>query len=192
MERPPGRRTCLYDAEQLDAVVERMALQAAALLRGCERIAVIGLLRRGAPLAERITTLMVERHGMAPPLRLDIKVKRYADDLALLHPETQLLEEPAHAALDLQGRSVLVVDDVLYTGHSLLRVLGYLSRWSPAEVRVAVLADRGVLRLPLRADIVGLRLDVAPTDVIECNVPPYEPSWRIELLQPERGAGAEG
>ena len=66
MERPPGRRTCLYDAEQLDAVVERMALQAAALLRGCERIAVIGLLRRGAPLAERITTLMVERHGMAP------------------------------------------------------------------------------------------------------------------------------
>ncbi|MDI3491870.1 MAG: pyrimidine operon attenuation protein / uracil phosphoribosyltransferase [Thauera sp.] len=169
MERPPGRRTCLYDAEQLDAVVER--------------IAVIGLLRRGAPLAER--------HGMAPPLRLDIKVKRYADDLALLHPETQLLEDPAHVALDLQGRSVLVVDDVLYTGHSLLRVLGYLSRWSPAEVRVAVLADRGVLRLPLRADIVGLRLDVAPTDVIECNVPPYEPSWRIELLQPERGAGNE-
>ena len=67
MERPPGRRTCLYDAEQLDAVVERMALQAAVLLHGCERIAVIGLLRRGAPLAERITTLMVERHGMAPP-----------------------------------------------------------------------------------------------------------------------------
>lgn len=190
MERPPGRRTCLYAAEQLNAVVERMARQAAAVLYGCERIAVIGLLRRGAPLADRITALMVERHGLVPPLRLDLKVKRYADDLALLHPETQLLEDPAHAALDLQGRSLLVVDDVLYTGHSLLRVLGYLARWSPAEVRVAVLADRGVARLPMRADVVGLRLDVAPTDVIECNVPPYESSWRIELLQPDRGAGS--
>ena len=192
MERPPGRRTCLYDAEQLDAVVERMALQAAALLRGCERIAVIGLLRRGAPLADRLTALMVERHGLAPPLRLDLKIKRYADDLTLLHPETQLLENPAHAALDLEGRSLLIVDDVLYTGHSLLRVLGYLSRRSPAGVHVAVLADRGTVRFPLRADVVGLRLDIAPDDVIECNVPPYEPSWRIELLQPERGAGSEG
>jgi pyrimidine operon attenuation protein/uracil phosphoribosyltransferase len=192
MERPPGRRTCLYDADQLDAVVERMALQAAALLRGCERIAVIGLLRRGAPLADRLTALMVERHGLAPPLRLDLKIKRYADDLTLLHPETQLLENPAHAALDLEERSLLIVDDVLYTGHSLLRVLGYLSRRSPAGVHVAVLADRGTVRLPLRADVVGLRLDIAPDDVIECNVPPYEPSWRIELLQPERGAGSEG
>ena len=49
-----------------------------------------------------------------------------------------------------------------------------------------VLLDRDVARLPVRTDIVGIRLDVAPGDIIECNVPPYEPQLRIELCQPGR------
>ena len=48
---------------------------------------------------------------------------------------------------------------------------------------MAVLADRGAARLPVRADVLGLRLDIAPPDVIECNVPPYEPEFKIELLK---------
>lgn len=54
---------------------------------------------------------------------------------------------------------------------------------SPAEIRTVVLVDRGAAKLPVRTDIVGVRLDVAPSDVIECNVPPYEDSFRIDLLQ---------
>ncbi|MBP6801042.1 MAG: phosphoribosyltransferase, partial [Zoogloea sp.] len=77
----------------------------------------------------------------------------------------------------------LIVDDVLYTGHSLLKVVDYLVRKGPAEIRVAMLADRGAARLPVRADVLGLRLDIAPPDVIECNVPPYEPEFKIELLK---------
>ena len=49
-----------------------------------------------------------------------------------------------------------------------------------------VLVDRGVTRLPIRADITGMRLDVAPQDIIECNVPPYEPEFRIDLLRPDQ------
>lgn len=187
MDRPPGARTCLYDTAQLQAVIDDMARRAAGLLTGFERIAVIGILRRGAPLADRLAGIMVQRYGVPAPLRLDLKVKRYADDLSLLHPETQLTEDERHAALDLQGHALLVVDDVLYTGHSLLRVVEYLARRQPAEIRVAVLADRGATRLPLRADVIGMRLDIAPTDIIECNVPPYEPEFKVELLQPERG-----
>jgi pyrimidine operon attenuation protein/uracil phosphoribosyltransferase len=78
---------------------------------------------------------------------------------------------------------LLIVDDVLYTGHSLLKVVDYLARKGPAEIRVAMLADRGAARLPVRADVLGLRLDIAPPDVIECNVPPYEPEFKIELLK---------
>ncbi len=187
-ERPVGQRTCLYGTTALGVVMDRMARQAAGLLADHERVAVVGILRRGAPLAERLTALMVRRYGLRPPLRLDLSVKRYADDLTLLHPQTQLTEDARHAAIDLTGHALLVVDDVLYTGHSLLRVLEYLARKQPAEIRVAVLADRGVARLPLHADIVGMRLDIAPGDVIECNVPPYEDEFKIELLQLPRSA----
>jgi pyrimidine operon attenuation protein/uracil phosphoribosyltransferase len=86
---------------------------------------------------------MIKRFGVLPPLRLDLSVKRYADDLTLLYPETKLTEDASHEALDLRAYTLLVVDDVLYTGHSLLKVVDYLARKGPAEIRVAVLADRG-------------------------------------------------
>ena len=185
MDRPPGKRTCLYDTAQLEVVVNDMACNAAGLLTGRQKTAVIGVLRRGAPLADRLTEIMVHRYGVTSPVRLDLSVKRYADDLTLLHPQTRLLVDERNAALDLAGYTVLVVDDVLYTGHSLLTVVEYLARKQPAEIRVVTLVDRGVTRLPVRTDVIGVRLDIAPTDIIECNVPPYESEFRIELLQPK-------
>ena len=177
-------RTCLYDSARLDAVVGRMAQQAAGLLRANGPVAVVGVLRRGAPLADRLTRRMVQHHGLAPPLRLDLSVKRYADNLELLFPDTLLTEEPQHATLDLTGHTLLVVDDVLYTGHSALKVVDWLARKRPAAIHLAVLVDRCVPALPLRAEVVGLRLQVAPCDIIECHVPPYEPDFSVQLLRP--------
>jgi pyrimidine operon attenuation protein/uracil phosphoribosyltransferase len=186
MKFPPGIRTCLYNSAGLDAVLDHMAQQAAGLLRGNGPVAVVGVLRRGAPLADRLTERLVLRHGLPPPLRLDLSVKRYADDLTLVYPDTQLTESPRDVSLDLSGVTVLVVDDVLYTGQSLLKVLEHLNRKHAAAVRVAVLVDRGVATLPLRADVVGLRLQVAPSHIVECHVPPYETDFSIQLLQPPR------
>ncbi len=183
--RPRGRRTCLYSTVQLDAIVRDMARQAAGLLTGTSRVAIVGILRRGAPLADRLHAQLTEGYGLKDCIRLDLQIKRYADDLTLLHPETQLTEDPTHATLDLAGTTVLVVDDVMYRGHSMLRAVEYLAEKQPAEIRTVVLVDRGATKLPVRADIVGVRLDVAPSDVIECNVPPYEEQFRIDLLQPE-------
>lgn len=183
-DQPQGRRTCLYTPPQLDTIVSDMARQAAGLLTGRTQIAIVGILRRGAPLADRLHTRLAETWGLSHCVRLDLQIKRYADDLTLLYPETRLTENPTHATLDLTGTTVLVVDDVMYRGHSLLRAVEYLARKQPAEIRTVVLVDRGAAKLPIRADIVGVRLDVAPTDVIECNVPPYEDSFRIDLLQP--------
>lgn len=184
-EKPPGRRTCLYSPQQLDVIIDDMARQAAGLLTGRERIAIVGILRRGAPLADRLHARLADTWGLSGCVRLDLKIKRYADDLTLLHPDTQLTENPAHASLDLSGHTVLVVDDVMYRGHSMLRAVDYLARRQPAEIRTVVLVDRGAAKLPVRTDIVGVRLDIAPPDIIECNVPPYEAHFRIDLLQPE-------
>jgi pyrimidine operon attenuation protein/uracil phosphoribosyltransferase len=183
-----GTRTCLYDRAQLDAVLDGMARQAAGMLTGRERVTIVGILRRGAPLAEMLRARLIRDYGMANLPVMNLQIKRYADDLTLLHPETLLTENPEHASLDLSGQTVLVVDDVMYRGHSMLRAVEWLAGKQPAEIRTVVMVDRGAEKLPVRADIVGMRLDVAPSDIVECNVPPYEPSFRIDLLQPlQRG-----
>ncbi|MCB1907151.1 MAG: phosphoribosyltransferase [Rhodocyclaceae bacterium] len=178
----PARST-LYDADQLEVVIAAMARRTAALLAGIEQAAVIGIRRRGAPLADRICARLRDDHGLPSPLRVDLDIKRYADDLSLLFPQTRLQEDAGEAAVDLAGVTVLLVDDVLYTGHSLLTAIDHLARRQPAQIRVAVLADRCTCRLPVHADIVGVRLQVAPGDIVECRVPPFEPEFGIDLLR---------
>lgn len=186
MEKPSGRRTCLYSTDQLDTIVTGMAHQAAGFLVGRSKVAIVGILRRGDPLADRLHQRLQDVYGLRDCLRLNLKIQRYADDLTLLYPETRLTENADHAALDLAGYTVLVVDDVMYRGHSMLRAVEYLDRKQPAEMRTVVLVDRGAAKLPVRTDIVGVRLDVAPSDIIECNVPPYENEFKIDLLQLHR------
>jgi pyrimidine operon attenuation protein/uracil phosphoribosyltransferase len=177
-------RTCLYSTRQLEAIVSDMARQAAGLLTGREKVAIVGILRRGGPLADMLRHALEHDYGLRDVLRLDLRIQRYADDLTLLYPETPLTEDPAHEALTLADHTLLVVDDVMYHGHSMLRAIEYLARKQPAELRTVVLVDRGAAKLPVRTDIAGVRLDVAPSDIIECHVPPYEAGFRIDLVQP--------
>lgn len=185
-DHPPGTRFLAYAPEQMAALINDMARHVAPLLVGQDKVAIIGVLRRGAPLADRLVDSLRQQFQLPEPLRLDLKVKRYADDLTLLHPETQLTESAGQAELDLSGYTLLVVDDVLYTGSSLLRVVEWLNDKSPRAIYTVVLADRHVATLPIRADVVGVHLQVAPPDVVECHVPPYEPCFQIELLRLDR------
>jgi pyrimidine operon attenuation protein / uracil phosphoribosyltransferase len=180
----PGNRTCLYQTSQLDAVLDAMAWQAVGFLRGKENVMIVGVLRRGAPLAEMLYKRLAEQFKLTNISLMNLQIKRYADDLTLLHPETKLTEDPKHATLDLNGTSVLVVDDVMYHGHSMLRAVDYLAKKQATEIRTAVLVDREANKLPVRIDITGVRLDVAPSNIIECHVPPYEEDFKIDLFQP--------
>ncbi len=180
-----GQRFCLYDRAALDVVLARMAGAAAALLRGAPDPLLLGILRRGAPLAAMLQAQLKATYAMDVP-RYALKLKRYADNLALLHPDTELTENAEFAARDLSRSTVLIVDDVLYLGHSLARVSTYLSQRGAPVIRAAVLVDRHVARLPVRADIVGIHLQIAAGDVVECHVPPYEKEFAIELLRPRQ------
>ncbi|MBI4755918.1 MAG: phosphoribosyltransferase [Betaproteobacteria bacterium] len=181
-----GQRFCLYDAGQLEAVLDAMAHQTVRFVQPGRKVVLVGLLRRGEPLARalqgrlaRLTGATFEYYGLT--------LKRYADDLTLIHPETRLTENPQLASADFSSATVIVVDDVLYRGYSLLRAVDYLAQLGAGEIRTVVLVDRGAEKLPVRADVAGVRLDVAPGDVVECHVPPYEADLRIELLRPARG-----
>ena len=181
---PFGDRTCLYQANQLESVLDNMAWQAAGFLTAKEHIMIVGILRRGAPLAEMLHARLMKHFKLAKMELMNLQIKRYADDLTLLYPETQLTENHKYASLDLSKTTVLVVDDVMYRGHSMLRAVEYLARKQAAEIRTVVLVDRGANKLPVRVDIAGVRLDVAPLDIIECNVPPYETEFKIDLFKP--------
>lgn len=176
-------RCVLYTESELAPVIDTMARQVLRFLSSGRPLVLVGILRRGEPLAQRLAQRLGAL-GAAPSALFGLRLKRYADDLTLLHPETDLTENPALAAADLSASCVLVVDDVLYEGHSLLRAVAYLAQRGAGEIRTAVLVDRGVTRLPIHADVVGLRLEVAPGSVVECHVPPFEPDFRIEWVPP--------
>lgn len=180
MEEP-----AFFRAEELDQVVARMAREVQALVADPGRLTVVGILRRGAPLADRLCAHLHETGRIERIERLDLDIKRYADDLTLLHPETRL-RESAGAVPDLAGRTVLLVDDVLYEGHSLLRALRWLAARGAAEIRSAVLVDRRCARLPLKADVAGLVLEVAPLQIVDVHVPPYEPHFGIHIRRREK------
>ncbi len=178
-------RSCLYDERQLDVVLDGMARRLTGLLGGNADIVLVGGLRRGVPLASRLAERL-DKLGVRSAWRLDLEVKRYGDDLALLYSETRLTERQVPAGVALAEKAVVVVDDVLYRGHSLLRVVQFLAARGAGLIRSVVLVDRGVSLLPIHADVTGIRLDVAPGSIIEVHVPPYEADFCVELVQPGR------
>jgi len=175
-------RFCIYDERQLQLVLDSMAARLAGLLAD-DDIVLVGIRRRGVPLAAMLAEHLAVR-GVRPVLRLDLVVKRYADDLSLLHPQTMISEDTAPTAADLAGRTTLVVDDVLYRGHSLLRVVQHLVTRGATRVVSTVLVDRGVSLLPIHADVAGLRLDMPAGSIVKVHVPPYEADFSIELVRP--------
>ncbi|MFJ2693117.1 phosphoribosyltransferase family protein [Pseudomonas sp. NPDC087336] len=178
----PSQRLRLYDSDELDDVLQAMARQAAALLPPSQA-ALIGIQRRGEPLAERLRLHLSHQTGQPELPLYPLKVKRYADDLQVLHAQTQLTENPLLGELDLANTTLLVVDDVLYEGHSLLRTCAYLAQLGARRVYTAVLVDRHVCQQPIHADIVGVHLQVAAGDIVECNVPPYETEFCIDVVR---------
>jgi len=184
MAAPEVRQTPIYDSAELGRVLDAMAAQLAALLQGAGPVTLVGVRRRGAPLADGLLARLRQAGVAGEVGRLDLLIKRYADDLSLLHPETRLTESQEHAGLDLTGRTVVVIDDVLYQGHSLNKAVQYLLAKGSGRILTAVLVDRVCARLPIHADVVGIRLQVAPGQIVECHVPPFEPIFQIVLVQP--------
>lgn len=184
MATPNGQRTVIYDSAALDQALDAMAMSLVGRLHGARQVTLVGVLRRGAPLADRLAGLLRAHFPRLQIQRLDLSITRYSDDLTLLHPQTQLIEAPEHSELDLAGRTVVIVDDVLYCGFSLFKAVQYLLGKGAGSIHTALLVDRVCATLPVHADVCGLKLEIAPGDIIECHVPPYEERFQIVLVQP--------
>ncbi len=126
-----------------------------------ERIALVGIHTRGAIIGRRLHTLVGELTGSQVPLG-DLDISFYRDDLPGREPGAQPIVHSSHLDFELDGRTVVLVDDVLYTGRTVRAAIDALFDYGrPRRVQLAVLVDRGHRELPIRPDYVGKNLPTA-------------------------------
>ncbi|HYM45820.1 MAG TPA: bifunctional pyr operon transcriptional regulator/uracil phosphoribosyltransferase PyrR [Solirubrobacteraceae bacterium] len=130
--------------------------------------ALVGIHRRGAFLARRLQGLLEELLGAPVPLG-DLDIGFYRDDVSR-RPDAPVVRE-SHIDFDVSGRTVVIVDDVLYTGRTVRAAIEALFDYGrPARVQLAVLADRGHRELPIRPDYVGKNLPTSRAEHVHVRV----------------------
>ena len=124
-------------------------------------LAIVGIHTRGAVLARRLHELVTELSGAEVPLG-DLDISFYRDDAIGRTPADSPVVHDSHLDFDLQGRTVVLVDDVLFTGRTVRAAIDALFDYGrPQRVQLAVLADRGHRELPIRPDYTGKNLPTA-------------------------------
>jgi pyrimidine operon attenuation protein/uracil phosphoribosyltransferase len=161
----------LLSGDEVTRALTRMAHEIVERNHDLSPVSLIGLQTGGEPFVRRIATLLSEISGTTPPIGL-LDVSFYRDDLSL-HPVPQssltLIDH------DLTDRSVVLVDDVLFTGRTIRAALNALTDWGrPRSVQLAVMVDRGHRELPIRPDFVGKNL---PTSLDEAIAATLEGVW---------------
>ena len=144
----------VLDAEALSRTLARIAHEIVEKTGG-QGVAVVGIHRRGAVLAARLRDLVAELVGEPVPLG-DIDISFYRDDLARREPTSQPVVHASHVDFPVEDTTIVLVDDVLYTGRTVRAAIDALFDYGrPERVQLAVLADRGHRELPIRPDYVG-------------------------------------
>src|SRR5216117_2281856 len=180
---PFRERQELMDADRLSRTLSRMAHEILERHPDIRGTVLVGIRTRGVPLARRLAARMKEASGFEPPVgALDITL--YRDDLTTVGPQPVLKGTDIPTSID--GRTVVLVDDVLYTGRTVRAALDELIDFGrPARIKLAVVVDRGHRELPIRADFVGRTLTTAREEVVQVLVREEDGEDRVVLL--ERG-----
>jgi pyrimidine operon attenuation protein/uracil phosphoribosyltransferase len=162
------RQTTVLDARAMDRTLRRMADEIVELNDGTDDLIIVGIQRRGVQLAARIVSFIRDREDVVVPSgALDITL--YRDDLQTVGPRPVV--GPTDLPWAIDGKHVVIVDDVLYTGRTVRAALDELADFGrPRRIALAVLIDRGGRELPIQPDVVGKTLEVAATDRVDVFV----------------------
>ena len=163
--------TRLLDADDIARVCRRLAHELIEANHGADDLVLLGIQSRGVPLAERLAEL-IERIEGRPVPHGSLDVTLYRDDLDRRGPKP-LAETQVPVSVD--GRTVVLVDDVLYTGRTIRAALDAVNELGrPGRIRLVTLVDRGHRELPIRADHVGKNLPTAYGDRIYVHLEPID------------------
>ena len=175
-------RTQLLDDRALARTLQRMALDILQKTRSPDhgRLVLVGIQRRGVELAARLAGLLAKETGAEVP-RGALDITLYRDDLEAVGPRPVV--GPTHLPVDIEGRHVWIVDDVLFTGRTIRAALDELADFGrPARIGLAVLIDRGGRELPIQADVVGEKAAVEAGGRVEVCVKELDGSDQVEIV----------
>ncbi|HVM16711.1 MAG TPA: bifunctional pyr operon transcriptional regulator/uracil phosphoribosyltransferase PyrR [Gaiellaceae bacterium] len=191
-----GRRPAakiLLDADAVSRTLSRIAHEIIERNDDLDAVALVGIHTRGVPLAHRLRRLIAERAGVDVAVGA-VDITFYRDDVGIRGGEAPLHAQPIVRATQLdfplEGRTCILVDDVLYTGRTIRAAVEALFDYGrPARVQLAVLADRGHRELPVRADYVGKNLPTSREERVQVELLEVDEVDRVLLVStPEEGS----
>ncbi len=179
-----GERRLVMGPPEIRRAITRIAHEIVERNRGTAHLALVGILRRGVPLARRIARNIRDFEGEEVSVgELDITL--YRDDLATIGP--QPVVRATNIDFDISDRVVVLVDDVLYTGRTVRAALDSIIDFGrPRLIQLAVLVDRGHRELPIRADYVGKNVPTSRTEVVEVRLEEHDGEERVSIRETQR------
>ena len=189
MTEQRGVKSIVMDGQEIERCLTRIAHQILETNHGAENLALVGIVTRGDVLAHRLAQKIREIEGVEVGLgSLDISF--YRDDfLTNMSPEIHATDIP----FDMDGKNIVLVDDVLYTGRTIRAALdAVMDLGRPARVELAVLVDRGHRELPIRADFVGKNVPSSRDESVRLFLQETDGHSDVEILEiaPGRCAGS--
>ena len=177
----------VMEPEDVRRALTRIAHEIVERNKGTDDLVIVGIRTRGAPLADRIAKAIASFEGVdLPSGALDVTL--YRDDVGIRSPRNL---EATTVPADLDGRVVVLVDDVLYTGRTIRAAFdALLDLGRPKAIRLAVLVDRGHRELPIRADHVGKNLPTSAGEIVKVTV--EEIDGEDAVLIGNRAPGEDG
>ena len=170
----------LMSSEDMKRALKRMSHQILEGNHGAGNLVFLGIRRRGVPLAERLSSNINAIEGVEVPVgQLDITL--YRDDLSLISEDP--LVNSSSVPFDITGKTVVLVDDVIYTGRTARAALDATSALGrAARIQLAVLVDRGHRELPIRADYVGKNVPTSGNELIAVQVEEIDGTEGVKLF----------
>ena len=190
-----GKPAEVMDAEDIRRALTRIAHEILERNKGAENVVIVGIKRRGAPLAYRLARLIERFEGVKVPVG-EIDPRPHRDDIP---PEERRRAEGEDLPVDVNGKTVVLVDEVIQTGRTARAALDALIDWGrPGKVQLAVLVDRGHRELPIRPDYVGKNIPTSKKEYVRVLLSELDGEDKViierrdETAPAPAGAGAKG
>ena len=170
----------LMSAEEIDRTLQRLAHEIVEKSGGTKHLALVGIVRRGVPLAQRIAQAMRGIDGVDVPVGI-LDITLYRDDLSKVAPQAVLRSSDIPFGVD--NMDLVLVDDVLYTGRTIRAAMnGIFDLGRPKRVRLCVLIDRGHREMPIEAQYTGRQVQTSDTEIIEVRLREIDKEERVVLV----------
>ena len=170
----------LMSAPEIDRTLQRLAHEIVEKTGGTKHLALIGIVRRGVPLAQRIAQAMRGIDGVDVPVGI-LDITLYRDDLSKVAPHAVLRSSDISFGVD--NMDLVMVDDVLYTGRTVRAAMnGLFDLGRPKRVSLCVLIDRGHREMPIEAQYTGRNVQTSDTEIIEVRLREIDKEERVVLV----------